>query len=102
MEEEGKYYPILFAKAQGKDTLSAERIELSQTTERAQATTEEIYGPVLLQKKHPVLLQFLQKEERELTKIMAQVAKAGAAQRTEEITERLAKNRKAQEKVQEK
>lgn len=88
--EDGKYYPILCV-------LHGESRPLSRT--------ELAFGPILLRKKHPVLLQFIEKEIRLKTEILSrlQSIETPADQtlgRIKEVQEELTLRKEALEKMQ--
>lgn len=87
IEEDGKYYPMM-------------RVVFGEN-ESIQATpVEDAYGPVLLWKRHPVLLRFLKKQHSQLAKILSglqsQPASEQIVQRMHEVEEKLQLNRQAQ------
>lgn len=85
--EDGKFYPVM--KAEKTD----EKIRYQQI--------QREYGPLLLQMKHPVLKQFLDKEELQLKKIETVLQKncrpdaENITERMEEVAARLQLNRRA-------
>ena len=77
VEEEKKYYPMMKA-VQGS----------MHNTKKA----EYLYGKKLLEKRHPVLREFLEKEDRasrELLKKLTQVETSSAEKRKEELQEEI-------------
>lgn len=84
VEEEGKYYPMFRAVWGGK-------------TGRLRPE-EALYGPLLLQNRHPVLLRYLQKERERKKGILAQIESRGAQnarERRQELLEALEENGRA-------
>lgn len=82
--EEGKYYPMMRA----------------EKTENADCMTytkeEELYGPLLLKEKHPVLLQYLQKEKETVSQTIERLTLekkegnlSGRQERKKELLEKL-------------
>ena len=82
VEEAGKFYPCM--KAVWKEQ-TAEYTEL-----------EEWYGPLLLEKKHPVLHKFLLKEKDMFTQIKEDIRKHAKCGVTEEAKEETIQNRISQ------
>lgn len=83
VEEDGKYYPMLRVKWGNRDTYE---------------TIELLYGKYLIQKKHPVLLQYLDKEIRTKTSILEQLMQQDSEKnvgRIEELRKELAHARAA-------
>ena len=77
VEEDGKYYPMMKAVQ-----------EKMKYTKKA----EYLYGKKLLEKRHPVLREFLEKEDRasrELLKKLTQVETSSAEKRKEELQEEI-------------
>lgn len=86
--EEGKFYTIMVLK---KGTMNQ------------QQEYEYKYGSKLIEKKHPVLLEFLEKEFHQLVEIQQQVAKQdtrGAQIRLEQLTCAIRYNREAYDEMQ--
>lgn len=86
--EEGKFYPMMRAvKADTQNSLE----EVLSDVKMSEA--ELRYGPVLIQKKHPVLQEYLMREkalnEKILTALEGQEGE-GSAKRREEVKEELA------------
>ncbi len=95
--EDGKYYPILHVIKR-----PVSEIEESLPKEKEALLLCDRYGYHLLQEGHPVLLSFLQKEEREKEKVLLHLedlSRKGlsAEKRKEELREELLLNRRAQE-----
>lgn len=83
VEEDGKYYPMMRVKWGNRDTYE---------------TIELLYGKYLIQKKHPVLLQYLDKEIRTKTSILEQLMQQDSEKnvgRIEELRKELAHARAA-------
>ena len=65
---------------------------------RTSAPEEALYGPLLLQNRHPVLLRYLQKERERKKGILAQIESRGAQnarERRQELLEALEENGRA-------
>lgn len=79
--EDGKYYTVIKAvwKQDTEQTLAAADSMQEQAEEPDDKWTrmQEAYGPVLLAQKHPVLKEFLQKEQRQLQKLLEELSGAG-------------------------
>ena len=76
--EDGKYYPMMKVV---QETASGQR------KETVQVQVEDAFGPVLLQKKHPVLKEWLQRELKTVDTVCRQLA---AQPENERITIRMA------------
>lgn len=76
--EDGKYYPMMKVV---QETASGQR------EETVQVQVEDAFGPVLLQKKHPVLKEWLQRELQTVDTVCCQLA---AQPENERITIRMA------------
>ena len=76
--EDGKYYPMMKVV---QETASDQR------EETVQVQVEDAFGPVLLQKKHPVLKEWLQRELKTVDTVCRQLA---APPENERITLRMA------------
>ena len=76
--EDGKYYPMMKVV---QETASGQR------KETVQVQVEDAFGPVLLQKKHPVLKEWLQRELKTVDTVCRQLA---AQPENERITSRMA------------
>ncbi|MFR5703204.1 MAG: tRNA (adenine(22)-N(1))-methyltransferase TrmK [Eubacterium ramulus] len=76
--EDGKYYPMMKVV---QETASDQR------EETVQVQVEDAFGPVLLQKKHPVLKEWLQRELKTVDTVCRQLA---AQPENERITIRMA------------
>lgn len=86
IEEDGKYYPVICAVRGGTADWPG-----------AFLPAADLYGPVLLAEKDPVLRKYLLREERMLTEIEARLGGGGGpAKRREEILAALKLNRLAQ------
>ena len=110
--EDGKFYPMMRVEpslnsGEAHDGTFCTGMTQDVMTRGAEsAITEEtalcdIYGPLLLLGKHPVLLLFLEKEQRQqeeiLAQLMAQPVSDKLSGRIREVKEKLAYNKKAQE-----
>ena len=92
IEEDGKYYPMMKAVKEGK---------INRTIPQGESSTlawhqrmEDKYGPLLLQKKHPVLYRYLEREKRICEEILGQLQVQGLddikrSNRYEEINRQL-------------
>ena len=81
--EDGKFYPAMQA-VRGHEDLSDMQI---------------VYGPRLLQEKHPVLKEYLLHEERTLRRVLENLERASGSRKEERIAEvrrKLSENRRAQ------
>lgn len=89
VEEDGKYYPMMKAVPGKMHRLSE---------------TEACYGPILLEKKHPCLLQYLRWEQEIKEKVLIQLDQAAGVnvlERRHQLEEILKRNRRAQEMLRE-
>jgi tRNA (adenine22-N1)-methyltransferase len=86
--EDGKYYPMM-------------RVVPQPACSEAETDTEvyDLYGRLLLQEKHPVLRQYLAREEKQLTDILGELDRQSASEKLEsrraEIQKKLEYNRRA-------
>lgn len=76
VEEEGKYYPVILAKPVAKS-------ENMENGEAVSILLADKYGPFLLQEKHPVLREFLEREQKVLQHIREDLQRAGNSEKTE-------------------
>ncbi len=81
--EDGKFYPLMRAVYDGA-------MESGCKADGADETLNDIYGPLLLGNKHPVLKLFLEKETLQLAQILSELEKLP---QSEKISERLAEVR---------
>lgn len=81
--DDGKYYPVIKAKnlPETDDTI---KTEADDKTNRI----NDLYGPVLIEKKHPVLLDFLEKERFRQERILENLP-MDASHRKKEVEEKL-------------
>lgn len=89
LQEDGKYYTVMKAKPSDSDTAA----------DKLWSEAEEQYGKLLLEKQSPVLKQYLEREERQLTQLQEQLnhqATEKVNQRLAELQELLKWNREAQ------
>jgi len=103
LEEDGKFYQMIKAAPGGRGR-SPERRCPPGMTEEELCKLEDRYGPVLLQKKTPVFLSFLEREaviyEGILAKLKGQgLADARRGKRYAEVKALLEDNRRARETV---
>lgn len=92
IEEDGKYYPMMKAVKAGKINRTIPQRESS--TLAWHQRMEDKYGPLLLQKKHPVLYRYLEREKRIFEEILGQLQMQGLdnikrSNRYEEISRQL-------------
>ncbi len=95
LQEDGKYYTVMKAKPSASDTAT----DTDTDTDKPWSEAEEQYGKLLLEKQSPVLKQYLEREERQLTQLQEQLnhqATEKANQRLAELQELLKWNREAQ------
>ena len=106
VEEEQKYYPMMRVIPQE----DAERIGYMQPEEKHEAKEtlnhmhlQDLYGPILLAEKNPVLLEFLQKQERHYEEILDGLNRQPDSEkicvRRDEMKEKLEYNRMAQHRM---
>lgn len=72
IEEDGKFYPMLKAVKEKKESLP-----YGEGCDNFWQQMEDRYGPVLLQKKHPVLFRYLQREAHLDKEILRQLTAIG-------------------------
>lgn len=91
VKEDGKYYVMM-------KVLPQRQAAPGKTGEGMPASYEMVYGPVLLRRKHPVLQEFLQQEERQCQKILEALppGEVRRENRRQEILQRLEEIRRAQ------
>ncbi len=89
MIDEGKYYVVIRAvrrtsEKEGEEFFLSDSkkrvltgISLPENTGKIHGRAEMLYGPVLLKKKHPVLLSYIRKQEKTLDSILENLRKAG-------------------------
>jgi tRNA (adenine22-N1)-methyltransferase len=91
--EDGKYYPMMRVLPQ--PAFSEEETEYREVY--------DLYGRLLLQEKHPVLRQYLEREEKQLTDILGELDRQSASEKLEirraEIEKKLEMNRRARQLV---
>lgn len=96
IEEDGKYYPMMRVVCK-EQTESGEKTYKSKELQ----LIEDMYGPVLIQKAHPILKQFLEKQQRQLTAIAEGLRKQKQSEpivaRLHEVEDLLQRNHKAQQ-----
>lgn len=83
--EDGKYYPVIWASedpdpADGAADGASFAPDVPQELRQA---AEDLFGPVLLRKRDPVLHEYLVRQSRVLEKILASVREAAAKARVE-------------------
>ena len=97
VEEEQKYYPMMRVVQQE----DGEKSEAKETLNHVHLL--DLYGPVLLAEKNPVLLEFLQKQERHYEEILDGLNRQPDSEkicvRRDEMKEKLEYNRMAQHKM---
>jgi tRNA (adenine22-N1)-methyltransferase len=86
--EDGKYYPMM-------------RVLPLSEAETEYCEVYDLYGRLLLQEKHPVLRQYLEREEQQLLDILGELDRQSASEKLEirrvEIEKKLEMNRRAGE-----
>ena len=98
--EDGKYYPMM--RVLPEKQRDARKGKKPEVTDTPMNEPELQYGPVLLKKKHPVLLSYLKWEQEIQEKIAEQLGNSRSAEgleRLEEVRRRLELCRQAQEIV---
>jgi tRNA (adenine22-N1)-methyltransferase len=98
--EDGKFYPMMRVTPE-QETGTRTASERQYDSFRKEVT--DLYGPMLLQQKHPVLAAFLEREYSQQTAILTGLQKQPQSGkillRTEEVSRRLAYNKEAQEYI---
>lgn len=94
--EEGKYYMILRAESRAAEPLGKERQKTAERDEtegkEALSEVEYQYGPCLLRERHPILAEYLKKEQEKLMELQTQLEQQTsdrAVQRVRELREAL-------------
>lgn len=84
VEEEGKFYPMMRAHKVSGD-INAGHPDSSDGEDAGKRYQElcDNFGPVLLMKKHPVLLKWMEREQNILLKILQQLEKQPASDQIE-------------------
>lgn len=105
VEEDGKYYPMMRCVPDRTVSSVCGKADETQTNKNeadedyGMSTADYRYGALLLKEAHPVLKEFLQKEDTQLTTILAslnaQEATEAIAARRSEVEERRAVNYEA-------
>jgi tRNA (adenine22-N1)-methyltransferase len=94
--EDGKFYPMM-------RVVPGQQMEQQTQHYGFRKEVGDLYGPVLLQKKHPVLIAFLEREYSQQTAILMGLQKQPKSdkilRRIEEVSRRLAYNKEAQEYI---
>ena len=94
VKEDGKYYPIMRVappetfspNGAAANTASMDLVTANETIAHGVlGVLEERYGPLLLRAHHPVLFDFLKKEQAEKEKVLAQIGRAEAKRQGERI-----------------
>lgn len=97
VEEDQKYYPMMRVVQQE----DGEKSEAKETLNHVHLL--DLYGPVLLAEKNPVLLEFLQKQEKHYEEILNGLNRQPDSEkicaRRDEMKEKLEYNRMAQHKM---
>ncbi len=73
VEEDGKFYPILKAEREARDIPVSAKEERTDPGQERQEM-EDLFGPVLLRERHPVLLRWLERERDTTDAILAHLA----------------------------
>jgi tRNA (adenine22-N1)-methyltransferase len=93
--EDGKYYPMMRVLPLSEAETDNEATEFQKVY--------DLYGRLLLQEKHPVLRQYLAREEQQLTDILGELDRQSASEKLEcrrkEIQQQLEYNRTAWELI---
>ncbi|MBO5209461.1 MAG: SAM-dependent methyltransferase [Lachnospiraceae bacterium] len=95
IEEDGKYYPMMKVQKCYKNEYSGGTVPPGESCKSEwHQRMEDRYGPLLLQKKHPVLYRYLEREKRICEEILGQLQMQGLenqkrSDRYEEINEQL-------------
>ncbi len=90
VKEDGKFYPVLYVKAFGqvwKEKGNFTSVEAETETKHEDSLLTDKYGELLLQKKHPVLKEYLLWEEKLLLQIKRELMQFGSE--SEKTKERL-------------
>ena len=77
--EEGKFYQVIRAVADRERGSQGGNVQMSGETDAELCKLEDRYGPVLLRKRTPVFLSFLQREEAICEEILARLRSQGLA-----------------------
>jgi tRNA (adenine22-N1)-methyltransferase len=89
--EDGKYYPMMRVLPLSETGMDNEATEYREVY--------DLYGRLLLQEKHPILRQYLEREEKQLTDILGELDRQSASEklknRRAEIEKKLELNRRA-------
>lgn len=98
--EEGKFYQVIRAVTDRERNSQQGSTETSGSTDYGLCKLEDRYGPVLLKKRTPVFLSFLEREEAICEEILAQLRSQGLAddkrkERYEEVETQLQECRSA-------
>lgn len=81
VEEDGKFYPMMKVhKVSGDINADHPACSGDEGTEKRYQELCDNFGPVLLAKKHPVLLKWLEREQDVLQKILQQLEKQSASE----------------------
>ncbi len=85
--EDGKYYTVI--KVTGSPHTESDDLLPERNGKRIGGWTdaEAAYGPVLLAQKHPVLKEYLQKEEKQLQRLLTELTDAAIHKADEEVTQ---------------
>ena len=102
LQEEGKFYQVIRAVADRERDSQGESVQVSDETDVELCKLKDRYGPVLLRKRTPVFLSFLEREEAICKEILARLRSQGLAddkrrERYEEIEAQLQDCRRARD-----
>lgn len=75
VEEDGKYYPVMKIKISFQENPTGQQADLYET-DKKQAVLDK-YGPILLTRQHPVLKEYLLREEILLGEIQKKLEESG-------------------------
>lgn len=73
VEEEGKFYPMMKARRRAADCFPEEDARRTVAEVINRQDMEDLFGPVLLEKRHPVLKRWLEKELRTTEAILSRL-----------------------------
>lgn len=80
VEEDGKFYPVILAKPAAERDCRKEQNPKEKPSFALELADK--YGPFLLHERHPVLQEFLEKEQTLLLQIQEELKKAGKSEKT--------------------
>ena len=85
VEEDGKYYPMMRVRAAEQKKTAAGELQSREITDsqKEHILIEETFGPVLLKKRHPVLLEWIERERNICENILAKLPEKEEIRRRE-------------------